>query len=105
MKKWLVAWDFPQRPKTTFYQIYHEEFSGVEYIQSSVVICPDDFTARRLRALLRFYGANVIVCAVSRLDDLDDDDTEADREADEFIIRIHQSRLSRRGRKPSRKRR
>ena len=65
-QKWLVAWDFPKRPVSTFYDIYADEFGPeVKRVQRSVVICKDDFTASRLVALLEFYGANVLYFGVN----------------------------------------
>ena len=95
--KWLVAWDFVERPKRTFYEVLAEEFGAeVERVQRSVTLCRDDFTARRLRALLEWYGANVCAYAVNgaRLDD-----AEANREADAFVERIHAARRARQGRR------
>jgi hypothetical protein len=57
--QWLVAWDFAARPKSTFYKVMAQEFADIQHAQKSVAVCPDDFTARRLRALLDWYGAKV----------------------------------------------
>ena len=96
--KWVVAWDFVQRPKRTFYQVLADEFGATEAqrVQRSVAECKDDFTARRLRALLEYYGAAVVAYAVNGMSL---DDAQADREAADFIARIHAQRLSRRGRR------
>ncbi len=99
--KWLVAWDFPARPKRLFYTIAKDEFGPdeVEWLQQSVVLCRDDFTARRLRALARWYGAEIIAYAVAGqcLDD-----PQADGEAMVFVDRVHRQRRARRGRRGSR---
>ena len=97
--KWVVAWDFVRRPKRTFYQVLADEFSPTEarHVQRSVTECQGDFTARRLRALLTYYGATVVAYAVNGASL---DDVKADREAEQFVERIHAQRLSRRGRRP-----
>jgi hypothetical protein len=94
--KWVVAWDFVRRPKRTFYQVLADEFSPTEArrVQRSVAECQDDYTARRLRALLAYYGASVVAYAINGASL---DDARADREADQFVERIHAQRLSRRG--------
>ncbi len=96
--KWVVAWDFVHRPRRTFYQVLADEFSPTEAkrVQRSVAECRDDFTARRLRALLQYYGATVVAYAVNGVSL---DDVRADREAEQFVERIHAQRLSRRGRR------
>jgi hypothetical protein len=95
---WVVAWDFVQRPKRTFYQVLADEFSATEAqrVQRSVAECKDDFVARRLRALLEYYGATVVTYAVNGASL---DDVQANREAEQFVERIHAQRLSRRGRR------
>jgi len=94
--KWVLAWDFAKRPQATFYNVLRDEFAEIERVQRSVALVRDDFTARRLRALLEYYGANVCAWAVNgaRLDD-----ARADREAQDFVERVHKQRLSRRGRR------
>lgn len=96
--KWVVAWDFVQRPKRTFYQVLADEFSLAEAkrVQRSVAECKDDFTARRLRALLSYYGAAVVAYAVNGASL---DDAQADREAEKYVERMHAQRLARRGRR------
>jgi hypothetical protein len=95
--KWLVAWDFVKRPKSAFYNVFGDEFGPeVERVQKSVAVCKDDFTARRLRALLQWYGASVCAFAVNGATL---DAPEQDREAEQFIERIHTQRLARRGRR------
>ena len=101
-QKVLVAWDFSEPPPTTFYDMYRDEFSPAEVkrIQRSVVICQDDFTARRLCALGRAYGATVEAFALQG--ELPTNRA-ADREAEEYVERIRSQRLHRRGRRPSRR--
>ncbi len=96
MPKWIIAWDFPQRPKRTFYEILRSEFGppDTELAQKSVAFCRDDFVARRLRELTLSYGASVLAYS---LNEPMLDDPEADREAREFIERIHSQRSARRG--------
>ena len=96
--KWVVAWDFVQRPKRTFYEVLADEFSPAEAkrVQRSVAECQDDFTARRLRALLTYYRAMVVAYAV---DGASLDDAQADREAEKYVERVHAQRLSHRGRR------
>jgi len=94
-RAWLVAWDFAMRPKRNFYEILRDEFPNLT-IQRSVALCNDDFTARRLRALCEYYGANVIAYAIAPLSL---DDTDGDAEASEFIERIHAARRARQGRR------
>jgi len=95
-----VAWDFGERPKSTFYEILAQEFAppAVQYIQRSVVVAHGSETAQNLSALCRWYGANVAAFAINGRT-LGDGMSE--RAADEYIPRIHQQRLSRRG--PKRK--
>ena len=98
--KWFVAWDFIKRPKTTFYDVYREEFGPeVRRVQRSVVLCKDDFTTARLVALLEWYGAEVVhfVASDAKLD------AERVREARDFVARVHNQRLHARGRKPSKR--
>lgn len=99
--RWLVAWDFVKRPKTTFYDIYANEFPDVERVQKSVALCRDEFVAARLVALLEYYGAHV----VSFLTERRRLSAEQMQEANEFVERIHSQRLHRRGRKPIRRKR
>ena len=98
MTKWVVAWDFAQRPKRTFYQVLADEFSATEAkrVQRSVAECQDDFTARRLRALLEYYGAAVVAYAVNGASL---DDAKSDREAEKYVERVHAQRLAQRGRR------
>jgi len=97
--KWLVAWDFVKRPKSAFYSVFGDEFGPeVERVQKSVAVCKDDFTARRLRALLQWYGASVCAFAVNGASL---DDAGKDREAEQYVARIHTQRLARRGRRGS----
>ncbi len=94
--KWLVAWDFVKRPKASFYNVFRDEFGPeVERVQRSVSVCKDNFTARRLRALLEWYGACVCAYAVNGATL---DDPEVDREARAYVERVHAQRLARRGR-------
>ena len=98
---WLVAWDFPQRPKTTFYDVLADEFNvDIRRVQKSVALCQDDFTAARLSALLEYYGANVLVYRAEQTYFPADQA----QEANEFIDRVHAQRLHRRGRLPGRRR-
>lgn|GEM_PF-2578298 len=101
MAKFLVCWDFVQRPKTTFYSVYAAEFARgeVELVQRSVAVCASEFTARRLRALAEYYGANVLAY---KLNGLLLDDPAADANAQTYIARVHEKRLHARGRKPTR---
>jgi len=98
--KWLIAWDFHKKPRRTFYEIYVDEFRDapeLQHLQRSVVLAQDDFTARRLRALLTYYGADVCAFAVNGHNL--DSDQQANHEANEFVVRVHAQRLSRRGRR------
>ena len=99
---WLVAWDFPRRPRTTFYDVLADEFNGdIHRVQKSVALCQDDFSAARLSALLEYYGASVLVYRAEQTY-LPADQMQ---EASEFVDRVHAQRLHRRGRLPSRRRR
>jgi hypothetical protein len=97
--RWLVAWDFRERPKSTFYDILASEFAPptVQYVQRSVVIAYGTETAQNLRALCRWYGANVEAFAINghTLGDV-----KSERASEEYIARVHQQRLGQRGRKP-----
>lgn len=99
--QWLVTWDFATRPSRTFYDILCAEFGpDAKRVQQSVYLCRDDFTARRLRALAEWYGASVVAYAVTGQSL---DDATADAEAKTYVARVHQQRLSRRGRPPGKK--
>lgn len=101
--KYLVAWDFAKKPSGTFYRILHDEFGdshshgNFELIQRSVAICRDDFTASRVSALAEYFGARVASFKVEREGIASD----ARREAGEFVERVLQQRLHRRGRRRS----
>ena len=98
--KWLVAWDFPQRPKSTFYELLASEFAppAVQYIQRSVMLAQDEETARGLRSLCQWYGASVVTFAVNgRVLE----DPAQDRAAEEWIAGLIERRLRHRGRKPN----
>lgn len=97
--QYLVLWDFPERPKSTFYDVLSAEFKdgGLHFVQQSVYLVRDEETARTLRALARWYGA-------SRVDAFGvtgalTDNAEADRAAETRIAGVHAARLKRRGRK------
>ena len=94
-EKYLVAWDFAKKPSGTFYRILHDEFgdSHSELIQRSVAICRDDFTASRLAELADHFGAKVACYTVTR----EGIPGEGQREAREFLSRVLQQRLKRRG--------
>lgn len=92
--RYLVAWDFAGRPKSTFYEVLAQEFGDVQRTQKSVAVCKDDFTARRLRALLEWYGAKVCAYAVNETS-LDD----TDGEATAFVQRVHAARKAKQGRR------
>lgn len=98
--KHLVLWDFPERPKSTFYDVLDAEFreGGLEFVQQSVYLVRDEETARLLRELARWYGASRVE-AFSVAGVLTDDAT-ADRAAETKIADVHAARLKRRGRKP-----
>ena len=102
-EKYLVAWDFAKKPSGTFYRILHDEFGSlhsngdVSLIQRSVAICRDDFTASRLAELADHFGAKVVCFAAGR-EGIPRDDK---GEAREFISRVLQQRLKRRGRRKS----
>jgi len=99
--KYLVAWDFVKKPSGTFYRILHDEFGDshshgdFELIQRSVAICRDDFTASRLAELAVHFGAKVACYIVTR----EGISGERQREAREFLSRVIQQRLKRRGRR------
>lgn len=92
--RWVVAWDFSERPKRVFYEILDAEFGDVERVQKSVGVARDAFTARRLRALLECYGAQVCAYAVApgTLDDVF-----MDAHAKEFVARVLAARAAKRG--------
>lgn len=94
--RWVVAWDFAARPKRIFYEILDAEFGEVERVQKSVGVARDVFTARRLKALLEWYGAQVCAYAIapSTLDDVF-----LDAHAKEFVARVLAARAARRGRR------
>lgn len=83
--RWVVAWDFAERPKRVFYEILDAEFGDVERVQKTVRVARDAFTASRLRALLEWYGAQVCAYAIAprTLDDV-----MMDEHAKEFIARV-----------------
>lgn len=100
-QKWIVTWDFSERPSGTFYSVFADEFGPeVQRIQRSVAVCQDDFATARLVALLKHYEGSVEYFALdggARLA------PETSREAAEFVNRVHAQRLHARGRKPSRR--
>ena len=104
-RKYLVAWDFTQKPNGTFYRVLNDEFGtscshGVfTLIQRSVALCRDDFTASRLAALATYYGATVASFAIAH----EGFDRAAEQEANAYVERIHRQRLHQRGRRPSKK--
>ncbi len=97
--KWLVSLNFHPKPRRTFYGVFVEEFGNeaeVKRVISNCYLVADDFTARRLRALIEWYGGDFIAFAVNGRTL---DNTEGDQEARAFVQRIHAQRLSRRGRR------
>ena len=104
-QQFLVLWDFPERPKSTFYDVLDAEFrdGGLRFVQQSVYWVRDEETARVLRALARWYGASRVeaFCVTGALAD----NAAADRDAENKIADVHAARLKRRGRKPTLKRR
>lgn len=104
-QQWLIAWDFPQRPKSTFYDVLAKEFGrgALRFVQQSVYLVRDVETARDLRALARWYGASRI--EAFSVDGVLVEDAAADRLAESRIADLHAARLKRRGRKPTRARR
>lgn len=66
MGKYLLAWDFHQRPPTKFYNLLAGEFNGdCERLQGSVYLARDQFTAARLKALAEAFGAACVAFAVN----------------------------------------
>lgn len=106
-KKFVVAWDFPKKPSSSFYRMIAEELGtahpGGDYhmIQRSVAVCRDDFIASRLAALAEYFGATVASFMVER----EGFDHETQNEARAFLDRALQQRLHRRGRHPVKARR
>ena len=100
-EKYLVAWDFAKKPSGTFYRVLHDEFGDshshgdFELIQKSVAICRDGFTASRLAELAEHFGARVACYTVVR----QGLPAESQREARDFLSRVLQQRLKRRGRR------
>jgi len=101
--KYLVTWDFSQKPSGTFYRLLNEEFGGsrpggeFELIQRSVAICRDSATAHLIGALAERYGAEVAVYGVVEEGRFDE---AAQAEARCTVARLCRGRLRRRGRKP-----
>lgn len=99
-RKYLVAWDFSKKPSGTFYRILADEFGtshpggDYELIQRSVALCRDDFIASRLAALAQHFGANVASFAVAR-----ESYGNQQTEASEYVTRVLNQRLHRRGRR------
>lgn len=102
--QFLVCWDFPQRPKSNFYEILAREFGRAQLrlLQQSVYLVRDADTARDLRALARWYGATRVEAFA--LTGLLPNDANADRAAEQRIANLHAERLKRRGRKPTKRR-
>jgi len=101
-EKWLVCWDFPARPKTTFYDVLAAEFPPpiVQFVQRSVVLVRDAVTARYLRALCQWYGGRVDAFLV---DEQGLDELQENHSAEEWISQLLERRLARRGRLRTRK--
>ncbi len=99
--KWLIAWDFPERPKNTFYEVLTQEFgrANLHFLQQSVYLVRDEHAARELRALARYYGATRVEAFA--LSGVLSNDAAADRAAETRIHDLHAARLKRRGRKPT----
>lgn len=96
-RKYLVAWDFTQRPNGTFYRVLNDEFGtscshGVfTLIQRSVALCRDDFAASRLAALATCHGATVACFAIQ----WEGFGRTTEQEAYVFVERIRHQRLRR----------
>lgn len=91
MGKWLLFWDFHQRPPTKFYNLLASEFNGdCERLQQSVYLARDVFTARRLAAVAESFGASVLALDTHgrRLDD-------PDREGQAYAERVCRDRRAR----------
>lgn len=96
--KWLVSWDFHGKPRRTFFKIWRQEFGetpDVRRVLANTYLCSDDYTARRVRALVLFYGADCQAFAVNGANL--ESDRQACQDAEQFIDRLHQTRLQKRG--------
>lgn len=100
-QKYIVGWDFSKKPSGSFYRILLDEFGtshpggDYELIQRSVTLCRDNFIASRLVTLAEHFGARVVCYAVVGEALFQDQQ----HEAQEFLSRILQQRLKRRGRR------
>ena len=98
MTKYIVVWDFTRKPSATFYRILADEFgitaNAPEYVQRSVVIVRDDFTAYGIAALVEEFGGEALVYAIVE----DPDGSQLMEEARARIARIRHQRRSRKKR-------
>jgi hypothetical protein len=98
LAQFIVAWDFPRRPSTTFYRVLRDEFTPTSpggpvcLIQRSVALCRDDFTAHSLGALAESFGARVACYAIKR-----ESFGQLSDEARMYIERVLLRRLEHRG--------
>lgn len=101
---WLVAYDFAERPTSTFYSLLDalSGDGGLTQQQKSVYLCKDAEMAQRLVTLCRAYGVNVVnaVQVVEGSLDL----AYPQSKAEEWLSALQAERLKRRGRKPTVKR-